>query len=142
MDIFDLIGIGISIFGAVLAWYSMTRKKRLFESLKDYEKQISKIEEYSKTVGYKAVINDCFLLLFYVLSVLCISTGIFVLSITFMNIEFLRDCATSFYCGVIIGVGIGCYNNYKLLSRTKKPHEAIPELESKMKKINKKIEVV
>lgn len=139
MDGSDVINMGLGLLGVVLSLYPIVKEKLLSGSRDDYENQISRIGEYSKPDGYKALINDCFLLLFYAFSMLCVSTGVFVLSIRFLNIEFLRTCATSFYGGLIIGVGIGCYYHYKLLYRAKKPDESIPDLESKVEKINKKI---
>ena len=142
MTIFELIGILISIISASVSWYFSTKKKRLIKSIEDHQDQIKKIQQYSQNTGYKIILKDYFQVLFYALSAILTSTGTYILLMLVLKIELLRIYAKCSYGGFLIGIGIGCYQCYTLLSKASNPKETIPIIEKKLEKLSKEADAI
>lgn len=137
--ILDYAGIALGVLSIILSWYYGSRPSRKRRKIQKHEKELSKIENYSKTTGYKHMIHDCFTMLFYSLSLFFISLGIQQWSLTLISnptiVLFIKQITGGFF----IGAGVVLFDMFITLAKSYEPDKAKDKLSGKIEKLQNQI---
>lgn len=135
--ILDYAGIALGVLSIIFSWYYGSKPIRKQRKILEHEKELSKIENYSKTTGYKHMIHDCFTVLFYSLSLFLVSLGIQQSLLTIISeptaVLFIKQITA----GLFIGAGVVLFDMFITLVKSYEPEKAKDKLSSKIHKIAK-----
>lgn len=133
--ILDYAGIALGVISLFLSWYYGSKPSRKQRRILDHEKELSKIENYSKTTGYKQMIHDCFAVLFYSLSLFLVALGIQQLLLTIVTnpsvVLFVKQVSS----GVFVGAGVVLLDMFITLAKTYHPAKAKEKITRKIEKL-------
>ena len=135
----DYAGIALGVLSIILSWYYGSKPIRKQRKILEHEKELSKIENYSKTTGYKHMIHDCFTVLFYSLSLFLVSLGIQQSLLTIISeptaVLFIKQITA----GLFIGAGVVLFDMFITLVKSYEPEKEKDKLSSKIDKLQNQI---
>ena len=137
--ILEYAGIALGLLSIVISWHYGSRASRKQRKILKHEKELSKIEKYSKTTGYKHMLHDCFAVLFYSLSLFLVTLGIEQSILTFVTsssaVLFVKQLAA----GTFIGAGAVLFDMFITLAKSYEPEKAKENLNNKIEKLQNQI---
>ena len=134
-------GIVLGIISLIVSWHFGTKNSRRQRKIIKHQKELSKLDGYSKTTGYKGMIHDCFLNLFYALSIFLTALGVqqFLLSIVAVTditiILYIKQIAAGLY----IGSGFVLFDMFLTLVKASDPDISKYKINKKIEKLSNKI---
>ncbi|MDB2705286.1 hypothetical protein N9Y67_01965 [Pseudomonadota bacterium] len=136
--ILDYAGIVLGLLSLILSWYYGTKNSRKQRKILEYEKELSKLDNYAKSTGYKNMIHDCFASLFYSMSLLLITVGfervVLIIISHEASIVFVKQVASGFY----IGAGLVLFDMFITLARAYNLEESKSKISKKIESLQKK----
>jgi len=133
--IWNFIGIAIGLLSLILSWHFGTRRQRLSSKIREHEAKLSKLETYSSSTGYKAIVLDGFMYFSYVGSIVFIVFGISMLPIKIDLSPEFHAFLSGVLSGSLIGAGLVLFNLFILLVKANSSSESIKGMKAKIEKL-------
>ncbi len=131
----EYIGVALGVLSIIVSWHYGSRTSRRRRKILLHEEELAKIQNYSKTTGYKYIIHDSFSVLFYALSIFLIALGLQQILLTIITnttaILFIKQITA----GAYIGSGGVLLESFITLANSYKPEAAVEKISGKIEKL-------